>query len=152
MMSDAEQDFQRNEPSPALQRVGLADLYAEMRRARLPSTCAEYAVEGVSTEVPLRVRCAAGSLLEVALQLDAHAGLPISDFAADVLHAIHLDAAPSAAPDVADPAWLGVSQPLEFASMLRARRRLLHKRERRRRREARPDVAPATIRLTLLES
>ncbi|KAK4534895.1 hypothetical protein CDCA_CDCA03G0920 [Cyanidium caldarium] len=148
MMSDAEQDFRRNEQSQALQRVGLADLYAEMRRARLPSTCAEYAAEGVSTEVPLRVRCAAGSLLEVALQLDAHAGLPISDFAADVLHAIHLDTAP----DVPDPAWLGVSQPLEFASMLRARRRLLRKRERRRHRAAPLDAAPTTIRLTLPES
>ncbi|BAM80715.1 hypothetical protein CYME_CML343C [Cyanidioschyzon merolae strain 10D] len=136
--------------SRVLEENGLWETFETLRRARLPSSCLGHVAD--LTEVlalPFRPHCRAGSLLEVALQLEAHAGVPLAAFDPQLLQSIRLSELlpegslsgadkPSTGSDTTElaslavwqPAWLEERQQPEYAPLLKTRRRRLRQLER----------------------
>jgi hypothetical protein len=138
------------ERSKVLEAHDLWETFDRLRRTRLPSSMLVYLMDlKEQVSIPFRPQCRAGSLFEVALQLEAHAGVPIADFDPRLLETIRLgqllppdEASSSVSEHAADnekqimtkmavwqPAWLEERQPPEFAPLLRTRRRRLRERE-----------------------
>ncbi|KAK4531250.1 hypothetical protein CCYA_CCYA07G2107 [Cyanidiococcus yangmingshanensis] len=137
--------------SPILERHGLWETFDRLRRTRLPSSMLEHLTDlKEQMSIPFRPQCRAGSLFEVALQLEAHAGVRFAAFDPQLLETIRLgqlvpnESLPGQPKQetfdesnimttmaVWQPAWLEERQAAEFAPLLRARRRRFREREKR---------------------